>query len=111
MNMWLRRTLLKAVLDERKRQLEEVRPSFTHSTHISKPHDGFDVYNKSYEVTVEVRPTSKTLTVDVLKELQHKHNIPTEAQVTVWDRGEYMAPDVTMVKFTWDDPNNIKEKE
>lgn len=111
MRKWIRKTLLNAVLDERRRQLEMARPTVLSGTYISKPHEGFDVYNKKYEVTVEVRPTNNNLTVDMLKDLQHKHNIPADAEVTIWDRSEYMAPDVTQVKFSWDDPNNIKEKE
>lgn len=111
MRKWLRKTLLNAVLDERKRQLSETRPTIVSGTYVSKPHEGFDIYNKKYEVTIDIRPANTPVTVDMLKEIQHKHNIPADAEVTMWDRSEFMSPDITQVKFSWEDPNNIKEKE
>lgn len=76
---------------------------------VSKPNVNFDIYNTKYEVYVTWKEDQGPLTAATILDIQHKHGIPETAQVDIYDGDSYTGRRDTRVKFSWPDPDNIKE--
>jgi len=87
-------------------------------TEISQPYAGFNVYDIKKEVVVQLKGLENGPTIEILLELQHKHNIPPNTSVRFYIQDHVMPvvmydedmKDVA-VMFRWDEPSNLPKKE
>lgn len=99
---------LESALESRRNE-----PRSTKRRHVEKPYPEFNVLNVEHEVIYTWHGgDSQGVTMDIVQEIQHKQNIPKNAKLEIYNSETFSGQSSRhTIKFTWDDPNNIKEKE
>ena len=79
---------------------------------ITKPYPAFAAYNINHEVRVVI-PEVEGITVEMLNDVQHKHNIPAHATLQVYQSDDPYGSvrRQAVVTFEWPDANNLDKKE
>lgn len=97
---------LESALESRREE-----PKVTRRRYVEKPYPEFNVLNVEHEVLYTwYGGDSQGVTMNIVQELQHKQNIPQDAHLEIYHSDSFSGQNRHTVKFTWDDPNNVKKE-
>lgn len=100
---------LESALESRRSERED---KVIRRREVEKPYPAFDMHNVEHEVIYQWTSTEEDTgpTVAMLAEIQHKQNIPDNAGLEIYSRDGFGNVMQYTIKFTWEDPNNIKKE-